>query len=74
MESGTIAAFFIGGEMNKKQRIRYDIKECMTRNVAGAGRNTAIKKVNDRYHLSTASAGSLRAKVILVGPPTLKFW
>jgi hypothetical protein len=60
--------------MTKKQRIRYDIKEAMTRNVAGANRNTAIKEVNDRYHLSTAAAGSLRAKVIFVGPPTLKYW
>ena len=60
--------------MTKKQRIRYDIKEAMSRNVAGANRNTAIKEVNDRYHLSTAAAGSLRAKVIFVGPPTLKWW
>lgn len=60
--------------MTKKQRIRYDIKEAMSRNAAGANRNTAIKEVNDRYHLSTASAGSLLAKVIFVGPPTLKYW
>jgi len=60
--------------MNKKQRIRYDIKEAMARNVAGAGRNTAIKEVNDRYHLSTASGGSLRARVMFTGPPPLKWW
>ena len=65
---------FGGGSMTKKQRIRYDIKEAMSRNAAGAGRNTAIKEVNDRYHLSTAAAGSLRAKVIFTGPPTLKYW
>lgn len=60
--------------MTRKQRIRYDIREAMTRNVAGAARNTAIKEVADRYYLSTAAAGSLRAKVIFVGPPALKFW
>ena len=60
--------------MNKKQRVRYQIKEAMSRNVAGAARNTDIKQVNDKYHLSTAAAGSLRAKVIFAGPPTLKYW
>ena len=60
--------------MNKKQRIRRDVQEAMSRNAAGAGRNTALKKINDRYHLSTAAAGSFRAKVIFSGPPTKKFW
>ena len=60
--------------MTKKQRIRYDIWECMSREAAGAGRNTMIKEVNDKYHLSTAAAGSLRAKLMFVGPPARKFW
>lgn len=60
--------------MTKKARIRRDVQEAMARNAAGAGRNTALKKIADRYALSTASAGSLRAKVIFVGPPTRKFW
>lgn len=60
--------------MTKRQRINHEIREAMARNVAGANRNTAIKEVNDRYHLSTAAAGSLRAKVLFVGPPTRKYW
>ena len=60
--------------MTKKQRIRYDIGETMSRDAAGAARNTNIKQVNDRYHLSTAAAGSLRAKVIFANAPTKKFW
>lgn len=60
--------------MTKRQRINYEIREAMARNAAGAGRNTAIKEVNDRYHLSTDSAGSLRAKVMFIGPPTRKYW
>jgi len=60
--------------VNKKQRTRWDVWECMSRNVAGAGRNTALVKVAKKYDLSTAAAGSLRARVIFAGPPTLKFW
>jgi len=60
--------------MNKKQRVRYQIKEAMSRNGAGAPRNTDILQVADKYHLSTAAAGGLRAKLIFAGPPTLKFW
>ena len=60
--------------MTKKQRIRYDIAEAMSRDAAGAARNTNIIQVNDRYHLSTANGGSLRAKIIFAGPPTKKFW
>jgi hypothetical protein len=60
--------------VNKKQRIRYDIWECMSREAAGAGRNALILKVNNKYALSTASGGSLRAKLIFSGPPTKKFW
>lgn len=61
-------------DMTKKQRIRWNITEAMSRNTAGAARNTDIKQVADKYHLSTAAAGQLRAKVIFVGPPTKKFW
>lgn len=60
--------------MNKKQRVRWEVGTGMRLYAAGANRNTYIKKVNDRFHLSTAAAGSLRAKVIFAGPPTLKFW
>ena len=60
--------------MTKRQRIRAGVAEAMSRNVAGAGRNTALSKVADKYMLSTAAAGSLRASVIFVGPPTKKFW
>jgi uncharacterized protein YdbL (DUF1318 family) len=64
----------MGVAMTKKQRIRYDVAEAMSRNAAGAARNTDLKQVADRYHLSTDAAGQLRAKVIFAGPPTKKFW
>lgn len=60
--------------MTKTQRIRRDVQEAMARNAAGAARNTDLKQIADRYHLSTAAKGQLRARCILVGPPTRKFW
>jgi hypothetical protein len=60
--------------VTKKARIRWAVWECMSRNAAGAGRNTALVKVAKKYDLSTATSGSLRAKVVMHGPPTKKFW
>jgi hypothetical protein len=60
--------------MTKRQHVRWQVQEAMSRNAAGAGRNTALKKVADRFHLSTAAAGQLRAEVIFAQAPTKKFW
>ena len=60
--------------MTKKQRINYFIREALARNGAGAARNTDIIQWADKFHLSTAAAGQLRAEVIFVGPPTRRFW
>jgi len=60
--------------MTKRARIREGVREAMARNAPGAGRNTALKKVNDKYGLSTAAKGSFRAAVMFHGPPTKKFW
>jgi hypothetical protein len=63
-----------GGIMTKTARIREGVREAMSRNAPGAGRNTALIKHNDKYGLSTAAGGSFRAKVMFHGPPPKKFW
>ena len=60
--------------MKKRNRIAYLVGEAMRLNAAGAARNTDLKQIADRYMLSTATSGSLRARCIFVGPPTRKFW
>lgn len=60
--------------MTKRVRLARDVQEAMARNAAGAGRNTALKKIADRYHLSTASGGQMQAKLVHVGPPTRHYW
>jgi hypothetical protein len=45
----------------KKQKIRFELAQRTRANAAGAGRNTAIAKVQDKYHLSSDGIGGTRA-------------
>lgn len=47
--------------MQKKQRIRYEIAAVQRANVAGAGRNTAMAKIENKYNISSDGVGGTRA-------------
>ena len=47
--------------MKKKQKIRYQIAAAQRANAAGAGRNTAMTKIQNRYNLSSDGVGGTRS-------------
>lgn len=58
--------------MQKKQRIKYEIAYATRKNAAGAGRNTAMAKVENRYNISSDGVGGTRALGMMY--PGADYW